>query len=139
MHRLQKYKDAIQNFERAIEINPKYAKSYINLGVSLRYNNQIDEAIKMYHKGLELGPKDSKGWTNLGFAYRSRNEYKESLRCYRTALELNPKYEKTYKQLHSLSKLVEASDLQELVVYLEQLKKKHSNISLLDKCLQKLK
>ena len=107
--------------------------------MSLRYNNQVDEAIKIYHKGLELSSKDSKGWTNLGYAYKSRKDYKESLRCYRTALELDPKYEKTYKQLYSLSKLVEASELQEVVVYLEQLKKKHSNISLLEKCLQQLK
>ena len=51
----------VQMFERAVEIDPRSAIDWANLGSNLRDLGRIDEAIAMYKKALSLDP-------TIGFA-----------------------------------------------------------------------
>ena len=50
-------KPAIEDFRKAITLDPQNAEAYLWLGVSLHKNNQFAEARKAFAKSLELNPK----------------------------------------------------------------------------------
>jgi len=43
----QQYKDAEVHFKKAIELNPKYAEAYANLGALYAKFKEYDKAIKL--------------------------------------------------------------------------------------------
>ena len=49
-------KNAIPDFQKAIELDSKNAEAYLWLGLSLRKENRDDEARKAFNKSLELNP-----------------------------------------------------------------------------------
>ena len=46
--------EAIAEYRKAIELDPKYAPAHYNLGNALRAKNQLDEAIAEYKKAIDL-------------------------------------------------------------------------------------
>ena len=50
-------KPAIEDFRKAIELDPKNAEAYLWLGVSLHKDNRDAEARQAFAKSLELNPK----------------------------------------------------------------------------------
>tara|TARA_B110000263_G_C15290820_1_gene503227 strand:- start:1650 stop:2138 length:489 start_codon:yes stop_codon:yes gene_type:complete len=45
---------AINNFEKAIALNPKYAEAHYNLGVAFQKTHQLDNAIKHYKEAINV-------------------------------------------------------------------------------------
>lgn len=60
-----------------LEINPKYADAYYNLGIAYAKNNQYDNAIKSLEKTLEINPNDYKVHFALGVIYQAKWKAKE--------------------------------------------------------------
>jgi tetratricopeptide (TPR) repeat protein len=50
-------KPAIEDFKKAIQLDPRNAEAYLWLGVSLHKDNRIAEARQAFAKALELNPK----------------------------------------------------------------------------------
>jgi tetratricopeptide (TPR) repeat protein len=48
------YDEAIAKFQKTIELNPKYADAYHNLGTALQRQNKYEEAEKQFAKEREL-------------------------------------------------------------------------------------
>jgi Flp pilus assembly protein TadD len=65
-HQLGKYREAINNFDIAIQLNPNVADSYIGKGPSLEKLGQDEEAIFLYEKAIELNPTSAISYHNLG-------------------------------------------------------------------------
>ncbi|MEE8075142.1 MAG: tetratricopeptide repeat protein, partial [Candidatus Binatia bacterium] len=50
------YDQAISDFNKALEINPRDAKAYNDRGVSYARKGQYDQAVSDYNKALEINP-----------------------------------------------------------------------------------
>ena len=50
------HEEAIQNYDKAIELNPIYFRSYLNKGISLRALKRNHESIISFQKSIELKP-----------------------------------------------------------------------------------
>ena len=50
----KKFDEAIQNYKKAIELDPKDASAFYNLGIVYKTQNKGDEAIQFYKKAIEL-------------------------------------------------------------------------------------
>ena len=50
------YEGEIQDYNKAIELNPNNAKAYYNRGASFEKVEKIDEAVQNYQKAIELNP-----------------------------------------------------------------------------------
>ena len=55
---LKKYDDAIENFKKAIELNPQWAACHSNLGILLARQGKKDEALKFLQMALSLNPQN---------------------------------------------------------------------------------
>jgi tetratricopeptide (TPR) repeat protein len=68
-------KEAIAEFTKAIEINPKYAEAYYNRGLAYFLASQPDQAISDYTKAIEIDPKHAGAYANRGVTYYYKGEY----------------------------------------------------------------
>jgi tetratricopeptide (TPR) repeat protein len=92
-----KYKEgdlpgAIEYYDKALTINPKYADALYNKGVALSDLKRHEEAIEYYDKALTINPKYADAWYNKGVALSDLKRYDEEIECYDKALTINPKY-----------------------------------------------
>ena len=90
------YDRAIEDFGKAIALNPKYAKAYINRGNAYYHKGEYDRATKDYDKAIALDPKYALAYYNRGTAYSHKGEYDRAIKNYDKAIALNPKYAKAY-------------------------------------------
>lgn len=89
--KLGKYEEAIECYDKVIELNPNYAPAWYNKGVALAKLGRYEEAIECYKKAVELNPDYVDAWFNMGVAYAKLGKYEEAIKCYDKVLELNPK------------------------------------------------
>ena len=61
------YDRAISDFNKAIEIEPRYIRAYNNRGVVYRLRGQYDKAISDFTKAIEMNPLDAEGYNNLAW------------------------------------------------------------------------
>ena len=54
--------EAISDYNKAIELNPKFAMAYYNRGIVYNDSGKIDQAISDYNKAIELNPKDAEAY-----------------------------------------------------------------------------
>lgn len=99
-----RFATAIEYFQKALEINPRYTEATLNLAVLYNDLGQYPEAKKLYgrlkggkgagHTQIEpvLRGKLSNLHADIGDIYRSIGLYPYSIEEYRKALALNPTY-----------------------------------------------
>ena len=56
LYREGRIKEAIEHYQKAIQINPDFSEAPNNLGVALAAEGRFDEAIENYHKALQINP-----------------------------------------------------------------------------------
>jgi tetratricopeptide (TPR) repeat protein len=89
----QRHEEAMDCFDKAIELNPKDEYVWYWKGNCLRDMQRYEEALVCYDKAIELNPKDEYTWYWKGNCLRDMQRYEEALVCYDKAIELNPKNE----------------------------------------------
>ncbi|MFO5470370.1 MAG: tetratricopeptide repeat protein, partial [Dolichospermum sp.] len=90
---------AVAAYQKAIELDPKYAIAYYNLGIALSDQKKLDEAVAAYQKAIELDDKLAIAYYNLGIALRDQKKLDEAVAAYQKAIELDPKYAIAYNNL----------------------------------------
>jgi len=91
-----KYEQAINEFTRAIEINPGYADIYNKRGLSYYNQEKYDQALRDYNKAIEINPRYTDAFNNRGIVYYQQEQYDQAISNYTKAIEINPKYAKAY-------------------------------------------
>ena len=91
---------ARQSFQRAIELDPEYARAYAGIALTHFYPVQfkwsespgesLKQAFDFAKKAVELDASDYYSHQTLGRIYIARKEYDHGLASYETALSLNP-------------------------------------------------
>ena len=90
---------AIENYKRAIKINPNYAQAYNNMGTALHKLDNTNEAIKNYKKAISLKTDFAEPYNNLGNAIRELHQPKEALPYFKRAIEIKPNYVEAFNSL----------------------------------------
>ena len=68
------YDQALSDFNKAIEINPRYVKAYNNRGIVYRLKGQYDQAISDFNKAIEINPRDAQTYNNLAWLLATAKE-----------------------------------------------------------------
>lgn len=62
----ERYTDAIQWYDAALEVNPKDINASTDLGIAYYYSNKPDLALAQFEKSLAIDPKHAKTLLNVG-------------------------------------------------------------------------
>jgi serine/threonine protein kinase/Flp pilus assembly protein TadD len=89
---------AIQLFQKAVELDPGFARGYAGLGDAyaqrvLRFGFPLpglESSLEMSRKSIALDPELSEGHKALGLALQTKGAYREALEAYRKAVEIDP-------------------------------------------------
>ena len=81
--------DAITEFDRAIELDPRNLKAYGNRGVSKAGLGRYEDAIADYDWVIELDPGNAKGYHNRGNAKHALGRYEDAIADFDKALDLD--------------------------------------------------
>jgi tetratricopeptide (TPR) repeat protein len=83
---------AVDEYERALQINPQDAVTRNKLGVSYQQLRRTSEAEKQYKEALRLNPVLEKAWNNLGSIQHDRGQLKNAIQSYKKAVSLRPQF-----------------------------------------------
>jgi len=81
---------AIQAFERAVEINPKDPRPYLDAALLYAARNDLDKAIDRYQKGLRLDHQNGTAYYNYGRLLLSKGRIEEARDALERAVEIRP-------------------------------------------------
>src|SRR5262249_14610743 len=81
------YDRAIQDYNQAIKLNPRFAVAYNNRGVAHEYKNEYDRAISDYDQAIKLKPS-AEAYFNRGNAQLGRSHYDRAIDDYNQAVKL---------------------------------------------------
>ncbi|MBD2604577.1 tetratricopeptide repeat protein [Scytonema hofmannii FACHB-248] len=88
---MERYEEALKDFDCAIEINPKSDLAMAGRGQTYRVMKRYEEALKDFDCAIELNPKLDWAMANRGRTYCLMKRYEEALKDFNCAIELNPK------------------------------------------------
>jgi len=142
---LRNYNHAIDNFEKALSMNPNQKMVYFNMGaVYIRLENW-EKAIECYEESIKRGEEKANSYYNLGFIYDELKNYEEAINYYEQSLAVAydsiynkacafAKWGKYDEAIRELKKIIDKDDYREWVQIdadLEGLRKQEKIKSLL--------
>jgi len=103
-YRRKGFEFARQMFERAIEIDPNYARAYAGIADCYSYlyssfqsgTDTLDQADRASRKALDLDPDLAEAHASRGLALSLRKNYDEATREFEAAVRLNPNLFEAY-------------------------------------------
>ena len=94
---------AIDNYSKAIKINPKFSKAYNNRGIAYILKKQYNLAVADFSKAIESDPKNGQAYNNRAIVYSYQGETDKARQDLHKAQSLgiavNPDF---FKQLEAL-------------------------------------
>ncbi|NOQ85486.1 MAG: tetratricopeptide repeat protein [Deltaproteobacteria bacterium] len=90
---------AIRFFKKAIEIDPNYLESYINIGLLYNKEGDTKKAISYYEKAIAVDPDFTKAHYNLGVIYAKKGKLDKAISEFKRCISIDPDYAEVYSQL----------------------------------------
>ena len=93
---IEEYDIAIEDFDKAIQLNPNDAGAYSNRGAVYNNKGNFDAAIANFEEAIQLNPNYAGAYNNRGKSYNDKGELDRAIADYDKAIELNPNDADTY-------------------------------------------
>ena len=84
------YKEAIEYYTKAIELNPNNEDYYTDRADCYKKLEQYEEAISGYSKAIKLNPDSYSSYQMRGQCYQELKQYEEAINDFNKAIEINP-------------------------------------------------
>ncbi len=92
----KKYDEALRDYNKALEIEPKFSKAYNNRGGLMRTLKKYEEAISDFNKAIELQPDYTIAFNNRGLLMNITRRYDQAISDYSKAISLKKDYAEAY-------------------------------------------
>jgi tetratricopeptide (TPR) repeat protein len=93
---LRQIDKAIENYSRAIKLNPNYTDAYKNRGIAYREKGKYNRAITDFSTAIDLKPDDAEIYKSRGGAYGNKGNYECAIADSNKAIDLDPNYAAAY-------------------------------------------
>ena len=91
-----KYQRIIDDYNKALIINPQFALAYLNRGLAYFSQGDYQRAIDDYNKALKINPQSALAYSNRGLAYLSRGDYQQAIDDFNQVLKIDPQFANAY-------------------------------------------
>lgn len=81
---------AVDEFKKAIEINPNHSEAHYQMGIIYATQGMLDDAIDEFKIALKIAPNNDKAHFQLGILYAQRGMIGEAIAEIERSLKLNP-------------------------------------------------
>ena len=88
--------DALRDYNKALELNPRYATAYVNRGCVYNMLNDYKDALQDLNRAISMDTTMAEAYNNRGWAYYALGDKKSALPDYNRAILLNPAYAEAY-------------------------------------------
>lgn len=86
----ERYADAIIEFKRATELNPKFKDAYFNLGTAYSALNDLDNALSSYRAVLKIDPRHAYSHWNVAVVLEKEGDIKGAVEHWEKYAALTP-------------------------------------------------
>jgi len=93
------HREAIEEFQKVLHIDPNYVKAYNGMGVSYDLSKESSKAIEVYQKALKINPRLDYVLNNLGYSYMLQGHIDEAISAFEKAIALNHKEARYHNNL----------------------------------------
>jgi Flp pilus assembly protein TadD len=87
-----RFDDAIQAYDKALEINESYIAALAGKGEALWNTGRYNESLQSFDEALNLSPYYVRAWVGKGVALHGLGDFNGSRRSYDMALDIDPAY-----------------------------------------------
>jgi tetratricopeptide (TPR) repeat protein len=105
---------ALQSFQAAVELDPKFAEARANVGLTTLGFRNYEVAKEQFTKVIELQPKNYDAYIGLGAAMRGLKDLDAAEAQYKKAKDIDPRRGEAYYNLAVLYKDFKASKQEDL-------------------------
>lgn len=95
-HSFASWRDAIEAFDEAIKLNPKYEMAYLERGAAHYVLKDFAKAIRDFNKVIEMNPISVSAYHNRGNVYKDLGDYDQAVKEFRKVLLIDPQYAWAY-------------------------------------------
>ena len=88
--------ESVEEFTKAIEIDPDFALAYVSRGAALMKMQRIEESIADFDHAIELDPDYPKTYHLRGLARIEVEDHEGALEDFGNAIDLDPDYGQAY-------------------------------------------
>ncbi len=103
-------RDAVKEFERALEMDPANADACRGLAVAYRELGDLAKAEAAYRRAVELKPRYWGGYNSLGFFLYQQGRYEEAASLFQRVTELTPDNVAGYRNLGGAQVMLDRYD-----------------------------
>lgn len=86
----RQHDDAVKCFQRATQLNPKFAYAFTLQGHEHVANEEYDKAMTAYRHAIAADNRHYNGWYGLGSVYERMGKYDVAEKHYKAASQINP-------------------------------------------------
>ena len=101
---------AIEQFNKVIEIYPDFKEAFSILGNAYYRNNQADLAISTYCRVKELDQDDADAYENTGVIYANMGKYEEAIREWEKVVKLRPDRDDVLDHINKAKDMLHRND-----------------------------
>ncbi|MHB8110716.1 MAG: tetratricopeptide repeat protein [Syntrophorhabdaceae bacterium] len=84
-----RYRQAVEEFSKAIAIDPAHVFAYNGLGVTYDNLKEPEKAREAYREALKISPKDHHAYNNLGYSYILEGDYESAIDTLLQGISIN--------------------------------------------------
>ena len=85
-----RFRDALQEFTRAVQLRPDYAEARMSLGIAQLAGGNYQQALQNFQAAARLAPTLVAVHLNLGDAYRATKQWQQAKQSFDKALQMEP-------------------------------------------------
>lgn len=90
------FEKAIDEFKKAIELDPNYAEAYYQLGVIYGNSDDLQQAFSLLNKAIEIKPDLADAYYSRALVHGKTDDFDQAITDFNKAIELDPNYELAY-------------------------------------------
>lgn len=119
------YVEAIQNYQRAVELEPTNENYYFDLGMEYLSHFTFGPALEVFRVGTQKFPDSSREYLGLAFSHYAVREYPAAADSFTKALELDPDSPAVLKSWNTVLSSLSPADWDNILPRLRRLAAAH--------------